>query len=168
MKLVSDSPYAQQLGHRYPQPPVILNPGFEDWTQVSQPDHWILEPQVKGSIAADESITWSGLRSLKVDATAGQTWISQRFKVKHQPFFRYRVGCWAKTNLEKGASLRLQDIKTWQDYPIVTHSGGDKWEYLCGATEIQHPQGATLNLRVKIEVSQGVVAHFDDVAIELI
>jgi len=100
--------------------------------------------------------------SLKVDASAGETWISQS-DLSFDPDTAYAAGCWAKTD-KPGATIRLQTTDTWADFASAAHSGSGDWEYLfaIGSTP---SSDASIPARVKIQVSAGVQAWFDNVTV---
>jgi hypothetical protein len=144
-----------------PCSPHIANCGFETWRESKYPDNWHLEGQ--GEVRAVEAAARSGRYGLVVDATRGQTWISQGpFPFEGRNF--YRVGCWAKAD-RRGATIRLQSTDTWRDFAIAEHSGSGVWEYLC-AVGMVDDEGPIFPARVKIQVADGVVASFDNVVVE--
>jgi hypothetical protein len=146
--------------------PNIANSGFEKWNG-SKPDHWLLEGDgsPEGRIEREENSVINGKYSLKIDATAGQTWISQgNFNCDGRN--NYRVGCWAKTN-HPGATIRLQSTGTWHDFAIAEHSGSGKWEYLSAVGAI-NDEGPIFPARVKIQIATGVIAFFDNVVVEVL
>ncbi|MBV8726691.1 MAG: hypothetical protein JO233_02815 [Candidatus Eremiobacteraeota bacterium] len=146
----------------------LTNAGFEDW-QGGQPAGWALDGA--GSISAEDSdpdandnnmrFNGGGNFSLHVDATAGDTWISQS-DFACDPNTTYGAGCWAKSD-RPGATIRLQTTDTWQDFAVAEHSGGGGWEYLfaIGAANGDGPVPS----RVKIQVASGTQASFDDVSV---
>jgi hypothetical protein len=144
-----------------PPSPHIANGGFEKWQDATHPDGWTLEGQ--GRICRNDMTAKNGQASLLVDATAGQTWISQgSFACEGRNY--YRVGCWAKAD-KRGATIRLQSINTWRDFALAEHSGNGDWEYLC-AVGMVADEGPLFPVRVKIQVAEGVIASFDNIAVE--
>lgn len=151
----------RRLSCLFPPSPRIANCGFEKWQDAAHPDGWTLEGQ--GSVRPDNTVPRNGRYALVVDATAGQTWISQGpFACEGRNY--YRVGCWAKAN-RQGATIRLQSTNTWRDFAIAEHSGCGEWEYLC-AVGVVDDEGPMFPARVKIQVADGLVASFDNVAVE--
>ncbi len=144
-----------------PPSPYIANCGFEKWAQDAHPDDWHLEGQ--GEVRADQAAARNGKYGLVVDATNGQTWISQGpFACEGRNY--YRVGCWAWSDCP-GATIRLQSTDTWRDFAIAEHSGSGQWEYLCAVGKVDD-EGPMFPARVKIQVAAGMVASFDNVDVE--
>jgi hypothetical protein len=154
-----------------------VNSGFERW-QDGLPIGWNLEGL--GAVSAEEADAdhnFRGMRvdagghfSLRVDATAGETWISQA-GITCAAKTTYGVGCWAKA-YGSGATLRLQRVGdetpgTWPDFVIAEHSGSGEWEYLYAAGALQD-NISMFPTRVKIQVARGEIAWFDSVSITLI
>jgi len=150
----------RRLNCSCPPSPHIANCGFEKWHDLSHPDGWSFEGQ--GSVCRNDIAVKNGQYSLVVDATGGQTWISQgSFDCEGRN--HYRVGCWAKA-VRRGATIRLQSTKTWCDLAIAEHSGNGEWEYLCAVGKVDD-EGPMFPARVKIQVADGI-ALFDNVAVE--
>ncbi len=102
---------------------------------------------------------------LVVDATAGETWISQDgFFCEGRNF--YRVSCWAGAS-QAGATIRLQSTQTWNDFALASHSGSGESEYLCTVGMVSD-EGPLFPARVKIQVAGGMTAIFDNVQVEAI
>lgn len=153
-----------------PAPIDLTNGGFEDWPN-GVPSGWALDGA--GSVSAEDTdpeasdndmrfIGGGGNFSLKVDATAGETWISQSdFTCEADAM--YGAGCWAKANAP-GATIRLQRTDDWQDFAVAAHSGSGNWEYLF-AVGSSVDGGASFPARVKIQVASGVQAWFDNVSV---
>jgi hypothetical protein len=149
--------------------PEIVNSGFEEWAG-GLPVRWGLEGA--GKVFAEEAdpdpnfanmrIDNGGRFSLRVDASAGETWISQPglFCAANTT---YGIGCWAKA-YAAGATLRLQSTNTWIDFAVATHSGSGEWEYLytVGSAQGELP---LFPARVKIQVEGDITAWFDSVSI---
>jgi len=104
----------------------------------------------------------AGSFSLKVDAGAGETWISQS-DFSCDSSGTYAAGCWAKASAP-GATIRLQSTDTWSDFASAAHSGSGEWEYLFAEGSAPH-ENASFPARVKIQVAAGTVAWFDDVSV---
>ena len=148
----------------------LSNAGFEDWENDS-PAGWALDgagsvsPQDTEPDASSNNMRFSGGGgnfSLKVDASAGETWISQS-DLSFDPDTAYAAGCWAKAD-KPGATIRLQTTDTWADFASAAHSGSGNWEYLfaIGSTPTSD---ASIPARVKLQVSAGVQAWFDNVTV---
>src|SRR5262249_53861612 len=112
----------------------VVNPGFELWSN-SLPIGWALDGTGRVSAEpAERDANFGNIRndggghfSLKVDASAGETWISQPGLVCSTGV-TYGVGCWAKAYAQ-GATIRLQTTDTWKDFATAAHSGSGNWEY---------------------------------------
>jgi hypothetical protein len=139
--------------------PHVANSGFEKWMDGS-PEDWSLEGD--GGVSADPAAAKNGHLGLRVDATVGQTWISQALDCEGRNF--YRVGCWANCD-RPGATIRLQSTTTWTDFAIAEHSGSGQWEYLSAVGMLDNV-GPLFPARVKIQVAEGVIASFDDVTVD--
>jgi hypothetical protein len=127
----------------------IAKTGFEKWGDgLTTPDDWQLEGQ--GTVHAQEAAAAarSGHYGLIVDATSGETLISQSFDCEGRNY--YRVGCWAKAD-RPGATIRVQSATTWRDFAIARHSGCNGWEYLC-ALGILNDERSLFSARVKKRV----------------
>ena len=147
----------------------IANAGFEQWDNA-QPIGWMLEGA--GRVLAEGAApdpNFKNIRndagghcSLKVDAAAGETWISQPglLCAAGTP---YGVGCWVKA-YGPGATIRLQTTDAWTDFATAAHSGSGNWEYLFA---VGSPPGAAplVPVRVKIQVAAGQAAWFDGVLV---
>jgi len=154
-------------------PVPLTNAGFEDWPN-GVPSGWALDGAGTVSAedtdpeASDNNMRFSGgggSFSLKVDAHAGETWISQsNFSV--DPYGLCGAGCWAKASAP-GATIRLQRTDTWADFATAAHSGSGEWEYLFAMGEITDSSSA-VPARVKIQVAAGQEAWFDDVTVRAI
>lgn len=148
----------------------LSNAGFEDWPD-GVPSGWILDGA--GGVSADDTDPdassnnmrfqgGGGRFSLKVDAAAGETWISQsNFTCANSSV--YACGCWAKC-AQPGATIRLQSTDTWADFASAAHSGSGEWEYLFAAGSAPG-EAASFPARVKIQVAGGTVAWFDNVTV---
>lgn len=146
------------------------NSSFQDW-QDGVPSGWILDGDggISQELLSPEVVSnymrfsaRDGI-ALRVDASAGQTWISASgFSCK--PKTLYGAGCWAKSS-SAGATIRLQTTTdTWRDFAIAEHTGSGQWEYLFAIGSLD--QGAVpFPARVKIQLVQGGHALFDNVAV---
>jgi hypothetical protein len=143
----------------------LANAGFEQWAN-SLPIGWTLDGA--GTVSAEAAApdpNFANVRndggghfSLKVDATAGETWISQP-GLQCAGGRIYGVGCWAKA-YAPGATIRLQSTDTWTDFVTAAHSGSGNWEYLFAAAPAPGATGL-VPARVKIQVAAGGQAWFD-------
>ena len=115
-------------------------------------------------MSSNESAARNGQYGLVVDATAGETWVSQNFNCEGRNY--YRVGCWAKASYP-GASIRIQSTTSWRDFAISEHSGSGEWEYLC-AVGMLDDEGPLFPARVKIQAAGGLIARFDNVSLDSI
>ncbi|HXM18320.1 MAG TPA: N,N-dimethylformamidase beta subunit family domain-containing protein [Candidatus Tumulicola sp.] len=147
----------------------LTNAGFEDWVG-GLPTGWTLDgvgviavDDVDAEAAADHMrFADSGSSCLKVDASAGDTWVGQP-GLSLDPRAAYGVGCWAKASA-LGATLRLQTTDTWIDLAVAEHSGSGEWEYLFLQGTSQN-SSASVPARVKIQVAGGTIAWFDNVIV---
>jgi hypothetical protein len=148
----------------------LTNAGFEDWPN-GVPGGWSLDGA--GSVwsedtdpaASENNMRFSGGGGsfcLHVDASAGETWISQS-DFSCDANATYGAGCWAKADAA-GATIRLQTTDTWQDFAVATHSGSGDWEYLF-AIGSAGGDAPSVPARVKIQVASGLQASFDDVCV---
>lgn len=147
----------------------VVNSGFELWDN-SLPVGWSLEgagrvsaePAERDANFVNIHNDGGGHFSLKVDASAGETWISQPGLLCAAETV-YGVGCWAKA-YAPGATIRLQTTDTWTDFVTAAHTGSGNWEYLFAAGT---PQGAPpfFPARVKIQVAGGQRAWFENVVV---
>ena len=142
-----------------PPAPAIANSGFENWTAAGLPEQWNLEGV--GSVRPEQDSLRNG-EILVVDASAGETWISQEFDCEGRNY--YRVGCWAKAD-QKGATIRLQSTTTWRDFAIAEHTGSGEWQYL-SAVGMLDDEGPLYAARIKIQIANGVMGSFDDVTVD--
>lgn len=147
----------------------IVNAGFERWA-TGLPTAWTLEGAGGASPeAAAQDPSFSGIRNddgghfcLKVDGTAGDTWISQS-GLQCAAGDTYGIGCWAKAS-KPGATIRLQTTDTWADFVTAAHTGGGNWEYLFAVGTAQGTNGL-VPARAKIQVAAGVQAWFDGIVV---
>ena len=157
------------LSGTYPPGLEIANSGFEQWAN-SLPVGWTLDGagHVSAEGAAPDA-NFNNIRndggghfSLNVDASAGETWISQP-GILCAAEITYGVGCWAKA-YAPGATIRLQTTDTWVDFVTAIHSGSGNWEYLFA---VGSAQGAkpVFPARVKIQVARGLQAWFDGIVV---
>jgi N,N-dimethylformamidase beta subunit-like protein len=147
----------------------IANSGFELWDD-SVPAGWALDGAGRVSAErAEPDTSFPNIRndggghfSLKVDASAGETWISQSGLLCAAET-TYGVGCWAKA-YAPGATIRLQTTDTWTDFIMAAHTGSGNWEYLfaVGSRQVAPP---LFPARVKIQVAGGLRAWFENVVI---
>ena len=147
----------------------VANAGFEVWDNA-RPAGWTLDGA--GGVSAEPAQPdanfpnvrndGGGHMSLKVDASAGETWISQAGFLCESGA-PYGAGCWAKA-YARGATIRLQTTDTWTDFATAAHSGSGEWEYLLA---VGSPPGTAplVPVRVKIQVAGGQRAWFDNVTL---
>lgn len=164
----------------------VQNPGFERWFGSAQaggaPDGWILEGA--GSVSrGSTTATNTSNSTLRVDASAGFTWIS------HYPLAcatgrYYRVGCWVKWTPPSGGtvsgpSVKLQSnnvlpgnlggidfVSASFDSVAAQHStDGSQWRFVSAVGKADPAEGSTFTARVKLEVYGGI-AEFDGVVVE--
>jgi len=150
---------------------LIDNPDFEMWTEVTpgvwSPDGWYKE----GTGNIDRSSPGhSGQYCLKVDAAGGQTWISQNY-IPVRTNRQYRVKCWAKgsdpTNVViSPITIRLQSTDGYFDFAIANYNGGTSWQEISANGIINSSETKLQPVRVKIQVSSGLIAYFDEVVVE--
>ncbi len=151
-------------------PIAIENAGFEDWPN-GLPSAWALDGA--GTVSAvdtDPEASQNNMRfsggggnfALQVDASAGETWITQS-NISCDSNKTYGAGCWAKSN-SPGATLRLQSTDTWHDFASVAHSGSGNWEYLFAVGSGLN-EAPSFGARVKIQVAAGAQALFDNVTV---
>jgi len=152
-----------------PAPVQLQNTGFEDWPN-GVPAGWALDGA--GTVSPDDTDPEAGTNymrfddnggsfALRVDASAGDTWISQSdFTCAGSTL--YGAGCWAKCS-KPGATIRLQSTQTWNDFASASHSGSGEWEYIfaIGSSD----EADSFPARVKIQVAGGVQAVFDNVTV---
>jgi len=147
------------------------NPNFENWTEISpsiwSPDGWYKEGS--GNIEKS-SPGHSGQFCLKVDASGGQTWISQNY-IPVRTNRQYKVKCWAKgsnpTNtLISTITIRLQTTDGYSDFAIANYNGVTRWEEISAVGIINSSETKLQPVRVKIQVSAGIIAYFDEVVVE--
>lgn len=154
-----------------PQPFLLDNPDFENWTEISSgiwnPDGWYKEGS--GNIEKS-SPGHSGQYCLKVDAVNGQTWVSQNY-IPVRTNRQYSVRCWAKgsdpTNtLISTITIRLQTTDGYSDFAIANYNGGTAWQEISAIGIINSSETKLQPVRVKIQVSSGTIAYFDEVVVE--
>lgn len=147
----------------------VPNWDFEDW-QNGSPSGWI--PDGAGAcsaVATDPDDVADYLRfyddpadfALEVDATKGETWISAS-NFTCQAGTAYGAGCWIKCGAA-GATIRLQTTDTWIDFASSEHSGDGAWEYVFATGT--PPGSGEVPSRVKIQVTAGVTAQFENVRV---
>jgi hypothetical protein len=153
----------RELSLQMPALPPLLNLGFETGgSTATPPDHWSSEGTGTHAKSLVEKV--SGSASLKLDATAGQTWSSQNFVA--EGFTYYRVGVWAKCSSPNKAGIQLQSTNTYETFAqSAYHSGSGAWEYL-SAVGKKTNEGGAFGARVKCQVEAGGVAYFDDVKVD--
>lgn len=148
----------------------LANAGFEDWPN-GVPAGWALDGA--GAVYAEDTdpdVDSNAMRfdggggafSLKIDASTGETWITQS-DFTCQPNITYGAGCWMKAG-KPGATIRLQSTDTWTDFATAAHSGSGEWEYVFAVGSMPHAPAA-FPARVKLQVASGVQAWFDNVAV---
>ena len=141
--------------------PVLKNASFETWSSDSTADFWLDEGS--GSLQRETAVIKSGQAAARIDATAGETWISQD-SLSFEQGVTYRLGCWVQSS-HAGVTVRLQSTESWIDFAIAEHSGGGQWEYLTAIGQVSDA-GPLVSGRAKFQVAAGSVAVFDDVKLE--
>jgi hypothetical protein len=147
----------------------VANSGFEQWAN-SLPVGWVLDGA--GRVSAERAAPDANFRnirndggghfSLKVDASAGETWIGQPGLLCAAET-TYGVGGWAKA-YAPGATIRLQTTDTWADFVTAAHTGSGNWEYLFAVGSARGDK-SVFPARVKIQVAGGLQAWFDNVVV---
>lgn len=147
----------------------IANAGFETWTS-DLPAGWI--PDGAGTVSPEDTdpdvaqnqlrFVDAGERSLRVDASTGETWISTSTPPLDGAK-SYSAGCWMRASAT-GATIRLQTTDTWDDFASASHSGSDEWEYVWAAGSPNRDQ-PDIPCRVKIQVASGASALCDNVTV---
>ncbi len=151
----------RKLSQRRPLFPNLQNSDFEVWLDDTHPQDWSVEGS--GKAQRDDQTQQSGAFSLKVDATAGQTWLTQGpFTCESDQL--YRVSGWVLAD-RPGATLRLQSMETWKDWAIAEHPGNGQWVYVAAIAQ-PGTEAAQFPTRVKVEVKGGVIANFDEIRVE--
>ena len=149
---------------------LIDNPGFEDWDEdVLTPLGWVKAGA--GTISREDRGHDLGY-CLKVDATEGQTWITQN-NIPVRTDRQYRVTCKAKgsdplTIIPEG-SVRIMLQSTFEyadEFAIASYTGSDEWEEISNYGTSASVDFDFINVRVKIQVEEGYIAYFDDVVVE--
>jgi N,N-dimethylformamidase beta subunit-like protein len=158
------------LSQNVPQAFALTNSGFENW-ENGTPAAWALDGAGAASAQdADGEMSSNNLRfrgtannfCLKLDATAGETWITQS-DLSLDPDTSYGAGCWIKAS-KPGVTIRLQTTDTWADFANAAHSGSGAWEYVFAVGSTPNTN-ASVPARVKLQVPAGVQASFDNVAV---
>ncbi len=159
----------RELSRDAPEALEVENAGFEAWTNGA-PDGWHLEG--KGSVSqqpldaavANDQMRFGdpGKTSLRIDASAGETWIS-RGNLAVTGSKTYAAGCWMKASAP-GATIRLQTTDAFKDFATAAHSGNGEWEYVYAFGSPQRGD-AEIPARVKVQIAAGVHAIVDDVAV---
>jgi hypothetical protein len=152
-----------------PQKFLLDNPDFENWNGTPlMPDGWYKEGT--GSINRI-SPGHSGSYCMQVDATNGQTWISQNY-IPVRTNRQYKVKCWAKgshpsESPANSITIRLQTTDDYVDFAIANYAGTTNWQEISAVGSINIPNADILRpCRVKIQVASGFIAFFDGVIVE--
>ncbi|MCI0473446.1 MAG: hypothetical protein L0Y76_07675 [Ignavibacteria bacterium] len=158
--LSNDSFPAQQF--------LLDNPDFENWSgEPTRPDGWYLDGY--GNIEA-ASPGFSGSYCLKVDSLNGETWVSQNY-IPVRTNGQYRVKCRAKGQIPSGndsgyITIRLQTIDDFTDFAIAYYTGTGQWQEISADGQIIDSEAKLRSARVKIQISPGLTAYFDEVVVE--
>lgn len=147
---------------------LLDNPDFEYWNgNPLMPDGWYQEGT--GNISRI-SPGHSGSYCLKIDATNGQTWISQNY-IPIRTNRQYRVKCWAKGSDPfeypvNNITIRLQTTDDYYDFAIANYTGTEFWQEISASGIINSIENILRPARVKIQVASNVIAYFDQVIVE--
>jgi hypothetical protein len=150
---------------------LLDNPNFENWSEVT-PDVWYPDGWYKegaGNIYKS-SPGHNGQFCMRVDATNGQTWISQNY-ISVRTNRQYRVQCWAKgshpsNNAISNITIRLQSTDGYVDFAIANYAGLTDWRKISAEGMLNNSETILQPVRVKIQVSAGIIAYFDEVVVE--
>lgn len=151
-----------------PQKFLLDNPDFESWSSTPlMPNGWYKE-----GIGSINRISpgHSGSYCMQVDATNGQTWISQNY-IPVRTNRQYRVKCRAKGSLPSESiagsiTIRLQTTDDYVDFAIANYTGTTNWQEITAVGIINSSEIVLKPARVKIEVASGIIAFFDEVIVE--
>jgi hypothetical protein len=138
--------------------PPIANADFRRWAS-DLPEGWARGgPGVvqQGTSPVDNR------GAVVVDATGGPTWVEQPLELL-QWRSAYRVRCWAKASAG-GATLRLVNGASSQDFAVAEHSGSGQWQEISAIGQVGDA-GPLFPARVELRVTSGV-ASFTAVRIE--
>jgi hypothetical protein len=158
----------RELSRERPSEIDVQNASFESWTN-GVPDGWHLEG--KGSVSqqpldaavANDQMRFGdpGHTSLRIDGTAGETWISHG-GLSIAGDATVGAGCWMKASAP-GCTIRLQTTDHFHDFATAAHSGNGQWEYVFATGS---PGGdGDIPVRVKIQIAAGAHAIADDVSV---
>lgn len=147
---------------------LLDNPDFENWNgEPPLPVGWFKEGN--GNIYRI-SPGHSGSYCMKVDATNGQTWISQNY-IPVRTNRQYRVKCWAKGSDPfeypvNNITIRLQTTDDYNDFAIANYTGTEFWQEISAVGIIINTENILRPARVKIQVASNVIAYFDEIVVE--
>ena len=148
---------------------LIQNPDFETWSgNPLTPDGWNVESE-GGSISQAQP-GYNSASCIQVDATEGQTWVSQNY-IPVRTNRQYRVKCYAKgsdpsTGPQKPITIRLQTTDDYTEFAIASYTGTNEWQEISAVGTINSAETIIRPVRVKIQVSSGYIAYFDEVIVE--
>lgn len=151
-----------------PQKFLLDNPDFENWSgNPLMPDGWYKE-----GIGNINRISpgYNGTYCLQVDATNGQTWISQNY-IPVRTNRQYRVKCWVRgsdpaAGQQNIITIRLQTTDNYIDFAIANYTGTNNWLEISAVGIINSSATELRPCRVKIQVAQGYIVFFDEVIVE--
>lgn len=137
---------------------------FESWSTPAGPDGWYIEGNgilSKGAIAPI-----SGNHSLDVDATTGQTWITEKYWQMGpwwcERYTDYRVGVFVKSNVIGGVSIYLKNSSG--NFAFALNQRANEWETVVAVAQ-NNTEGPMFPTHVVIVVNQGVRASLSNVSV---
>lgn len=137
---------------------------FESWSTPSGPDGWYIEGNgilTKGPIAPI-----SGNHSLDVDATLGQTWITEKYWVMGpwwcEKYTNYRVGVFVKSSVVGGVNIYLKTSSG--NFAAAWNQKANEWETVVAVAQ-NNVEGPMFPTHVVIVVNQGVRASLSNVSV---
>lgn len=106
---------------------------------------------------------------MQVDATNGQTWISQNY-IPIRTRRQYRVRCWVKGGIPadgtNNITIRLQTTDDYLDFAIANYTGSEFWQEISAIGSINSADTLLRPARVKIQVASNLIAYFDEIVVE--
>lgn len=151
---------------------LIQNPDFETWQgsgpQNEIPVGWYKEGA--GSILKAMP-GYNSSNCLFINSEPGQTWVSQYY-IPVRTNRQYKVKCMAKGSDPTGGpqntiTIRLQTTDDYTEFAIASYTGTTEWEEISAiGTIVDQTNDILRPVRVKIQVSTGYSAYFDEIVIE--